>query len=75
VFQAGSGLPTSGSPTLTSSISPGGTPHLQGFYFTNLGGKNWNSTGFDTLYVANVNGQTLDSRYSRNRDFAATILR
>jgi hypothetical protein len=65
VFQAGSGLPTSGSPTLTSSISPGGTPHYQGFYFTNLGGKNWNNTGFDTLYVVNVNAQTLE-KYSYN---------
>jgi hypothetical protein len=60
VYQVGSGLPTSGTPTLTSSINPGGTPHYQGFYFTNLGGKNWNSTGFDTLYAVNVNAQTLE---------------
>jgi hypothetical protein len=66
VFQVGSGLPTSGSPTFTSSFSPGSTQKFQSFYFTNLGsGNNWNGTGFDTLYAVDSSGATL-GKYSFN---------
>jgi hypothetical protein len=51
VYQVGTGLPTGGSPTLTSSFA-GSTQVYQSFYFTNLGsGNNWNGTGYDTLYA------------------------
>jgi len=62
VYQVGSGFPTSGSPTFTSSVAPGGTPTLQSFYFTRLGGgATWN--GYDTVYVVDSGGGTL-GKYS-----------
>jgi hypothetical protein len=65
VFQVGSGLPTSGSPTFTPSFATVGSGHtFQAFYFTNLGsGNNWNGTGFDTLYAVDSGGATL-GKYS-----------
>ncbi len=66
VFHVGSGLPTSGSPTFTSSFTPDPTSQYQSFYFTNLGsGNNWDSTGFDTLYTAGTNSNAL-FKYSFN---------
>lgn len=66
VYHVGSGFPTSGSPSFTSSFSPGSTQVFQSYYFTNLGsGNNWNGTGYDTLYAVDSTGTTL-GKYSFN---------
>ena len=59
VFEVGSGLPTSGNQTFTSTI-PAGTANYQSFFFADLNpGFDWNGTGFDTLYTSDTSGGKL----------------
>ncbi|NBW86361.1 MAG: hypothetical protein EBR23_05925, partial [Planctomycetia bacterium] len=56
VFQVGSGLPTTGNQTLTSSITPAASAQYQSFYFADLDSTvSWRNTGFDTLYATDSN--------------------
>jgi hypothetical protein len=54
VFQVGTGLPTAGDQTYTNTFPVAASAQYHSFYFTNLGGQNWNGTGFDTLYATDT---------------------
>jgi hypothetical protein len=58
VFQVGTGLPTSGSPTFTNTFPVAGSgPQYQSYYFADLNNAlGWNGTVFDTLYSVDTNG-------------------